>query len=149
MEGGAPSVCEELRQPGWSSPRRRHAWSAAAVAKLGFMAGSVDLAIHLAATLLKPSWTLLSLSPSDNFVFRFAFLGSDCEAHEPEPTTQLATPQTTGTTPDPKLEPTTQETPVHPPLSLLKFGKQNHQEQGHQINSHKIIYTHKLKCNKF
>ena len=47
----------------------------------------------------------------------------DCEAHAPavhEP------------------EETTEETPIQPSLLLLKFGQQNHEEQGHQTHRDEV-----------
>ena len=67
---------------------------------------------------------MVSEKQIDSF-FKRKRTDSDCEAHEPavhEP------------------EETTEETPIQPPLLLLEFGEQNHEEQGHQTHRDEVLF---------
>ena len=60
----------------------------------------------------------------DSF-FKRKMTDSDCEAHEPA-------------VHEPKE--TTEEAPIQPPLFLLEFGEQNHEEQGHQTHQDEVLF---------
>ena len=65
---------------------------------------------------------------------------SDCQTNEPEPATEAALESETGALDEPEPERAAEETHVQPPLLLLEFRQQNHEEQGHQTHRNKVQF---------